>query len=61
TQEEFDAELKAAGDRLVVVDFSAQWCGPCRMIAPKVKDMAKEFPDLVFLKIDVDENPVTSN
>ncbi|KAJ3371768.1 Cytoplasmic thioredoxin isoenzyme 2 [Allomyces arbusculus] len=46
-----------AGDRLVVVDFFATWCGPCRMIAPKFRDLADEFPGAVFIKVDVDEVP----
>ncbi|XP_077981068.1 thioredoxin-like [Glandiceps talaboti] len=60
TKEEFDAALKQAGDKLVVVDFSAEWCGPCRQIAPKYKAMAAEFKDVVFLKVDVDVNSDTS-
>ncbi|CAM9701957.1 unnamed protein product [Discosporangium mesarthrocarpum] len=36
--------------RQVLIDFYAVWCGPCRMIAPKVAEMAQEFPDVVFLK-----------
>ncbi|XP_070562922.1 thioredoxin-like [Ptychodera flava] len=60
TKEEFDAALKAAGDKLVVVDFSAAWCGPCKTISPKFKAMASEFPNIVFLKVDVDENAETA-
>jgi len=39
----------------VIADFSAQWCPPCRTIAPIYERLAKENPDVVFLHIDVDE------
>nr|2VIM_A Chain A, THIOREDOXIN [Fasciola hepatica]CAB65014.1 thioredoxin (TRX) [Fasciola hepatica] len=42
--------------RLIVVDFFAQWCGPCRNIAPKVEALAKEIPEVEFAKVDVDQN-----
>ncbi|KAL5210909.1 hypothetical protein ABZP36_006532 [Zizania latifolia] len=41
--------------KLMVIDFSASWCGPCRFIEPSFKEMASRFADAVFLKIDVDE------
>jgi len=52
---DFDAKLKEAGSNLVVVDFYATWCGPCKVIAPKLEEMAKSMPDVTFLKVDVDE------
>nr|ACZ37068.1 thioredoxin h4 [Medicago truncatula] len=47
-------ELKDS-PRLVVIDFSATWCGPCKMMEPILQAMANEFTDVEFIKIDVDE------
>ena len=50
------AQLEAAGDSLVVVDFYATWCGPCKAIAPQIEAMSTgEFSAVKFLKVDVDE------
>jgi thioredoxin 1 len=53
--DDFKTCLKEAGDKLVVIDFHATWCGPCKMIAPHMEEMSKSMEDVVFLKVDVDE------
>lgn len=51
-----DEVLKADG--LVLVDFWAVWCGPCRMVAPIIEELAKEYAGKVkFVKLNTDENP----
>ncbi len=46
--------------QLVVVDFHATWCGPCKMIAPKIEVLAKEHGNVHFFKVDVDELEVSN-
>ncbi|CAA2998024.1 thioredoxin H-type 1 [Olea europaea subsp. europaea] len=41
--------------KLVVIDFTASWCGPCRVISPIFAEIAKKTPHVIFLKVDVDE------
>ncbi|KAI3462958.1 hypothetical protein Pfo_019621 [Paulownia fortunei] len=42
-------------NKLMVVDFSATWCGPCKFMEPVFNDMSAKYPDVDFVKIDVDE------
>lgn len=46
-------------DKLVIVDFHATWCGPCKLIAPKLAKFTETYADAVFAKVDVDEVPVS--
>ncbi|GMI99202.1 thioredoxin 2, THIOREDOXIN H2, Arabidopsis thioredoxin h2 [Hibiscus trionum] len=43
--------------KLMVIDFSASWCGPCKFMEPALNDMAAKFTDVEFVKLDVDELP----
>jgi thioredoxin 1 len=55
-ESDFNAQVEAAGDKLVVVDFFATWCGPCKMIAPKLEEFASKYSErIVVIKVDVDE------
>lgn len=54
TSENFEQEV-VRSDKVVLLDFFATWCGPCRMVGPIIEQIAEEKPDLRVGKIDVDQ------
>ena len=56
TKENFQTEV-IESDKTVLLDFWATWCGPCRMIAPVLEEVAQEREDVKVCKIDVDKEP----
>ena len=54
-QSNFDEIL--AAKKPALLDFYADWCGPCRMVAPVIEEIAREHPEYVVGKINVDESP----
>lgn len=57
-QKDFDEALTHTG--LVVVDFFAKWCGPCKMIAPHIETYSQTYTDVKFIKVDVDDHQTIS-
>ena len=51
-------ELLSTSDRPILVDFWAEWCGPCHMVAPTIKEIAKDYAGRLYVvKVNVDEKP----
>ncbi|XP_023389227.1 thioredoxin isoform X1 [Pteropus medius] len=55
SKDAFEEALTSAGSKLVVVDFSATWCGPCKMIKPFFHSLSEKYSNVVFLEVDVDD------
>ena len=61
TDANFD-EMVLNSDKPVLVDFWAEWCGPCRVIGPIVKELAEDYSDKIVVgKLDVDSNPAVAS
>jgi thioredoxin 1 len=56
TTENFQSEVEESKS-LVVIDLYADWCGPCRMLAPIFEEVSAEYPDVKFAKLNVDDEP----
>lgn len=59
TDNDFQAQVLDA-EGAVLVDFWAPWCGPCRIVAPHLEELAAERDDLTIVKLNVDDNPQTA-
>ena len=59
TDDNFKSTIESSKGK-VLVDCFATWCGPCKMLSPILDELAKEVKEVTFYKLDVDENPNTS-
>ena len=56
TQAALNIIIQQQRDRLIVIDFTATWCGPCKAIKPKIHELAAQNPNVIFIEIDVDDS-----
>ena len=54
TRDNYDADVRNS-NKVVLLDFYADWCGPCKMVAPILEEIAAEYPEITVGKINVDE------
>lgn len=60
TKETFEAQI-TNGKGLALVDFWASWCGPCKMLAPTIDQLAEELPETLIGKVDIEEQPIVAD
>jgi thioredoxin 1 len=59
TDASFEADVLKS-DKPVIVDYWAEWCGPCRQVSPILEEIASEHDEIQVVKLNVDDNPLTS-
>lgn len=59
-RQEYDQLIKSPGhkDKLIIIDFYAEWCGPCKKIKPFLRKLQEKYPEVIFAKVDVDDAEV---
>mmetsp|Transcript_25537 Transcript_25537/g.78561 ORF Transcript_25537/g.78561 Transcript_25537/m.78561 type:complete len:140 (-) Transcript_25537:236-655(-) len=61
SEKAFDSAIKSAKEQLVVVDFATTWCGPCKVMEPKVNALSEEYPSAIFYKVTGDSSKDASS
>uniref|UniRef100_A0A0K0FJ27 Thioredoxin n=1 Tax=Strongyloides venezuelensis TaxID=75913 RepID=A0A0K0FJ27_STRVS len=55
TKKELDKIFSNSKEALIVIDFYAAWCGPCKLVAPHFQKFSQKYTDVVFIKVDIDD------